>query len=236
MNLALSALTLLVLLTPGYFATQSYLGQIGRTGTSDAAASDGIPVAWLKALIVAPLIHAFAVWTVSFLPVPQPDLNSALALLAGADFKANESLYLAVSQNGYWILLYFSMLNVASAIGGRLLHGFVRAKQLDVRYPLLRFPNDWHYTLSGELQVIPPSAVLVDVTIEFGDETYIYSGVLTKWTVGDNGKLDRLHLGAVVRRKLDETELREISAEDFVVWCEDIKTLNIHYVQISTVS
>jgi hypothetical protein len=234
LNLALSALALLILLSPGYVGAQSYLGQIGRFGSADAAATDGVPRAWLRALVVAPFVHAIALLTIHFLPTPQPDLDFVFALLAGTDFSEQPDPYLPFTNHPGSVLAYFTLLNILSAIGGQGLHRFVRKQKWDRKYEILRFPNDWHYLLTGELQPRVPSAVLVDVTLEFDEVTYIYTGALAKWRIGDGGKLERLHLRGVARRTIDSDEFEEIGGDDFIAWCDEIKTLNIHYIHIQT--
>ncbi len=233
MNFALSALVLFVLLSPGYFASRAYFGRLGRESTSDPAVEDGIPITWLRAFILAPFLHCVGIFVLWILDAPLPDFEFILQTLAGEPPADAKRGYASISNHPYAILAYFSLLNVSSTLLGQSLNRFVRSRKLDIKYLAFRFDNDWHYAFTGELLSTPPSLVIVDATIPFDGDAYIYTGALLNWKLGEAGKLERLHLGQVIRRKLDSNEIEEIPGDDFIVWCENINTLNLRYVTVT---
>jgi hypothetical protein len=208
----------------------------GASHHSDAAADDGVHRAWLRALIVAPFIHGLTLSALAATSCAEPDLDFLMALLAGSDFEGVREPFAPLTRHAKEVLAYFSFVNVIAAGAGRLLHKQVRTRRLDQKFELLRFPNDWHYTLSGDLLLNRPSAVLVDITIEFDSATYIYTGILTKWKINSSGKLERLHLKGAARRELDSANYEAFGGDEFIAWCDEIKTLNVRYIVVQQTS
>lgn len=250
MNFALPALTLLLLLLPGFLAVQSFLGKIGRK-SSDPVGQAGLTWAWLAALLVAPLIHLTLSRALADLGLaPPPDLHAVFVLLSGqfADRGEFERTLAAVVGSPWRIPLYFLFASLVGVLLGRLAQALVRGLELDRRFGLLHFGSDWHYLLNGEIRrdLPRPDAVVVAATVEHAGQAYLYVGYLRDYAVDRDGQLERLHMNTVVRRPLAEDRppgqaqqmpdrtgrFYPITGDELVIIFRDVRTLNVRYLYI----
>jgi len=127
----------------------------------------------------------------------------------------------------------------------------VKRLELDTKIPFLRFNNEWHYLLSGDIlkckDIVGEEGNLkdfdltsIDAMVELGEETLIYSGILVNYELSRDGGLDRIYLENVFRRKLKDDKIKseEREFEDiyyqmpgvfFVIPYSKIVNLNVDY-------
>jgi hypothetical protein len=121
-------------------------------------------------------------------------------------------------------LLYTILLCCISSLLGIGLRKYVQKKKLGIKYPILRFYNDWHYILRGIILDFPGHQgeaknvdnVWVDVITINKDDAYIYSGFLKEYVLTKDDGLDRIYLTNVQRRKLkhDDGQEEEVDSSD----------------------
>lgn len=225
MNLALPALVITLLLLPGVLLSYTYRrGVFGKSPLSLGPFQNEIG----RGIVWAVAVHAVGALVVGGLPGTDLDSSAFLALLSGWPGDASVGLaddFAAVHQNLLPIALYVLVTTAAAAGVGLLLHGAVRRLQLDLRYRMFRFDNDWYYLLSGEARVFrageeAPSRdeirqemerkfgfAMVSALVEHGGSLVLYWGVLVDYHFAD-GDLDRLVIANAQRRSLDVAAAR----------------------------
>lgn len=76
---------------------------------------------------------------------------------------------------------------------------------LDLRFPLLKFSNEWYYFLSGRRfeyeEGREVAFVMVDALVGEGEYQVLYSGILHDYFLGRDGSLDMISI-AVPRKTL----------------------------------
>lgn len=112
--------------------------------------------------------------------------------------------------NIFLFFLYTILLCLIAVLLGVWFRKLVKRNKLDIKYPILRFYNDWHYILRGLILDFPGHQgeaenvdnVWVDVVTISKDDAYIYSGFLKEYVLTKDDGLDRIYLTNVQRRKL----------------------------------
>lgn len=230
MELAASALLLLVLLLPGIIFETTYSTGFWRwnSPTNPQTITERIPFA----IVAACLFHAvwlqIAGWfgyTINF--------DALTMLLLGsyghddAHFDETINSLTAFPARIFW---YFSSLYLSAATLGLLLHRGVRYFQLDKKTRILRFKNEWFYLLSGEydelvnenhLQILwqeiksffarqkPIVAeagnvqVWLTTIVNHGGKDYLYRGIVYDFYFDKTGALDKVILIFAHRRLLE---------------------------------
>lgn len=243
MNLALPAVFLLVLLLPGLILISGFQGKIiGRFISSRVVDLRPMSVDWLLSFVASPILLYLWVELAESVTSFQVDARASFALLSG---EGDEAAIAAIADSWEAVSLFFVSLYIVSAAAGVGLHELVRWKRLDVKFPFLRFNNEWHYLLSGELHGSDPKpdGALVTAAIDSEGKTYLYSGILDSFSYGPDGDLSKVTLRGAVRRAIatdrkDGEQQKPLGTDDryyaieghrLVLWCGDVKTLNIRY-------
>ncbi|GAB3327759.1 hypothetical protein GCM10027511_37960 [Hymenobacter humi] len=112
------------------------------------------------------------------------------------------------------ILAYYLGLLTAGALAGWGVRSLVRWLKLDRRYSWLRYDNQWHYLLTGEILETPdlqptiglPDAslidfVFVDVLMKLEKSNMLYSGILVDYELAADGGLRTIYIREA-RRKI----------------------------------
>ena len=137
----------------------------------------------------------------------------------------------SISQHPLKVFFYFIGLYLFSYGTGFLLHQVVRGLGLDWKYRTLRFDNDWHYLMKGEVLSFSdrdysgpaggqrPRAdhndrvgTIVAVVVDFKEQSTLYLGVLVDYFFDSGGNLERILLEGVKRRNLCQDKTGEEDA------------------------
>lgn len=265
MNLVFQALVLLVLLLPGLIFRWAYmqggwrypLGQLGPV--AEQIPRSLVHAAWLNAVwaaLVRGLTHLAPQWT---RPV---DFQAAVYWITnnfGNDQVEFPRAVRSLTASPLHVLAYFLGLFALAWVAGRAANGLVRGLRLDRRYQWLRFDNEWHYILRGEVldfsdykRSAGPSrmpfkdrqATIVVAIVETKSASFLYAGTLIDYFFDSAGELDRLLLAGALRRPIsqddpssgDERTYEQagrwypIKGDYLILHARDIKTLNVDYV------
>lgn len=245
MNIALPTFLLLLLLLPGILLSYSYrrgFFQPNRVTLGPLRNEFSVGIVW--ALVLHPL---FLYVTVS-LNLWTPDAEVLFAALSGALSRVNPEDITQV----YSLFVYAGLTSLGAFLVGGFAHLVVRWSKLDIRFELLRFNNEWFYLFSGEARlfdVTGPDAlqtiwtrsqrsvesVRCSAIVSVGDETYLYDGILSDYHFNANGALDSIVLQSAQRILLDgldaEDDFIPIAGDYLLIRYEDIKTLNVNYLE-----
>lgn len=254
MNVALPAIIAFFIFLPG-FILRNQLKKAERTSL------DFSPFGQVVAEAVICSLCAHTLWLLLTYFAFQQTLEPVvlMKLLSGAPL-IQESAAQSFAENFTLIISYFITLLAASFVLPKFSRQAIAKYRLD-RYDsklawLLRLHDaPWYYLLTGAdfPKADVPSMIKVSAIVEVAKEAVLYVGVLDEYFLGTDGQLDRLVLQNVVRRAIskdknttkpdsilteysDENRFYSIDGDYFVLRNSDIKTLNIEYVYLSTVS
>lgn len=142
------------------------------------------------------------------------DVLGTLLLGAKEDKTVAEAFSLLHEQLGP-ILLYYSGLLAFGALLGWATRGLVRWRKWDRRYEWLRYDNQWHYLLTGEILETPEARavaeledasridfVFVDVLMKLEKSNMLYSGILAGYELASDGGLRTIYLRGTRRKQL----------------------------------
>jgi hypothetical protein len=142
------------------------------------------------------------------------DVLGTLLLGAKEDKTVREAFSMLHEQLGS-ILLYYSGLLALGALSGWGTRVLVRWRKWDRRYEWLRYDNQWHYLLTGEVLETPESRavielqdasridfVFVDVLMKLEKSNMLYSGVLAGYELASDGGLRTIYLRGTRRKQL----------------------------------
>lgn len=116
-------------------------------------------------------------------------------------------------------------------------HKIVRIVGLDVRFPVMRFNNSWHYTFKGDLiKHLTPSGekgkvqfTEIDCLTYDGKNSTLYSGLLSDYTLNSKGDLESLTLKTPSRYKKSVQAFISIPGDCLVIPEKGITNINIRY-------
>jgi hypothetical protein len=230
MNFLFPAIVIFALVLPGVISRQAYqrgglwkyplakLGPIGEQVPSSFVYAAAINAAWVVIVDglhrVSPRLvpsinrRAFVNWVTNNFGKDQIDFDFAVRSLTGRPLS---------------VILYFLCLYVFAWFIGLAFHWIVRGNQLDWKFQRLRFDNDWHYLLKGEVLAFhdreyggldrrsgrgsgPPerAGTVITAIVDLKEASYLYLGILIDYFFDVDGNLDRLLLEGVKRRPLKD--------------------------------
>jgi hypothetical protein len=229
MNFLFPAIVIFALVLPGVIARQAYrrglwnyplakLGPIGEQVPSSFIYAAAIDAAWFVIVDglhsvwprLVPLINrrAFVNWVTNNFGKDQVDFDGAVRSVTGRPVS---------------LILFFLALYLFAWFVGLGFHWLVRWNHLDWKIRGLRFDNDWHYILKGEVLGFrdleygglnrqsgsassPPrrAGTVITAIVDVKEASYLYLGILIDYFFDANGNLDRLLLEGVRRRRLDK--------------------------------
>ena len=90
--------------------------------------------------------------------------------------------------------------------------------------------GSWH----ARLRYPPddPAGIVLSVTVDLGQETYLYFGLLRDYEVRPDGRLARVELEGAKRRPVEGGEAYDIPGEVLLIDCADVRTMDIDYLYI----
>jgi len=133
---------------------------------------------------------------------------------------------------------YLSLLYTISIILGWLVYISIRNLKLDRYFEPLRFLNHWHYYFTGEIKDFKEftlqngrcSVVAVDVLVKSEKEgNNLYSGLLSSYSLDNNGNLESIALTQAQIFKYDKKEFKDIHSHVFIIPNSTIQNLNLRY-------
>ncbi len=151
MNIALSALFLVVLLLPGYLFRRSFYLYRG----SESLDATTFPSQILFSLPLAVILHCFAIILVERFSCYHIDIPLAFRVAAAADELSGPEVSDAL-RHPLLVTLYFGIVISVGYILGLIARIFVKRKKLDIRFEILRYRNSWFYLFTGEEVFIDP--------------------------------------------------------------------------------
>ncbi|HEY4323114.1 MAG TPA: hypothetical protein VGN20_03990 [Mucilaginibacter sp.] len=142
-----------------------------------------------------------------------------------------------------YILGYLVCLIITAATLGGICHRIVRIFKVDLKWPVFRFNNHWHYYFRGEvlntkefkaLKTGKWHTTIVDVVINDGTEgNKMIKGYLTQYTISHKtGDLESLYLTDTMRYSKSQKQYVRVPGDCFVVLYEHVIDMNLLYNQI----
>lgn len=162
----------------------------------------------------------------------------------GNDSNKIHQIFENIHTNIFNILVYIISITVIAVILGNVLRWIVRGFGLDIFFRVLRFPNRWHYLFTGEYLDIERGwkyhnkidFILVDVLVEVGENSIIYSGILEDYYLSKtNVGLDRIIVKYPSKKEFSHDgkyEYREIPGNYLSIPYEKILNINIQYYEM----
>lgn len=249
MNIALPAILLFLLLSPGFVAHRVYKPR-------EVRAADLTPFSTtiLFATAWAALVNAVIVVGATYFCHYQFQLGEMLHFFVGGSSNSTEvalsPIYRRLDEHPLEPLYFFISTNLLSLFVALIYRWAVSRFRLDQPtthrlYKLFRSPAPWYYLLSGEDTTdIIPEAIVVSVVVSFKDAPYIFTGMLVDYELTEKGELDRLIICNASRRKLADDRVSSssksplnhtqdfypIEGDRFVLRASDFSTLNIKFL------
>ncbi len=246
MNLALSAIILIILLLPGVVAIRAYY-----TSFTDKASGIAVPFSDLlfKGILISIFLHAIAI-SVIHLCNSTFSFNLLFEILAGKDIYASDS-YLS----GYFIeFIWYNIL--ISLIAWFMAKGFkswVRRRNFDINFFSLKNTNYWFYVFSGrylDTKGVQGTEAETDLIVldVLTNSNIIYSGILLDFNYSPlKDELQNIILGAACKRSFEKEGKDEhsehstgipalIPGDVFIIPMSKVVNININYISISELS
>lgn len=208
MNLAFGTILVFLILLPGvlfrlFYYSAPFSKRFFKSNLLDDVAWSVIPGILIQFLGVSVILH--------FTPY-KIDFGSLAILLVG---KSEEAAHYIRAMGGIenhlgQIILYNFSLWIFSSLAGEGCKRVVRWLDLDKKYQLFRFDNEWYYILSGEILEFPGIVgelsdvdfVFIDVLVKDSSQSIIYTGLLQEYFLNKDGGLESICISNVKRRKL----------------------------------
>ena len=247
-NLALSTLVIVALAFPGYVLRSSYYAAtftrqvLPRNWTDDM----------VRAILYSVPLHVVGVSVFEYLQHSgwiQSTLNflTAFRLVTGEYGDSFHALVKSLYVNKHYLLFYYVAVLASAFMLGHLFRLAVWLWELDVNVPwLLKFKNDWLYTLMGRGIPAPYKGAriytyidaLTHIPAEVAGNTTMYRGVVYGFTTEESGALRDILLTEASRGKF----LQEAGEDPKFYWkpitpgelmilkYSEIRNLNITYL------
>jgi hypothetical protein len=203
MNLVLGSLLLFVLISPGLLFRFSYLQGTYAKLTFKVSAIEEI----FWAVLFSFFLQLSAVLLIEYFSRYDVRVDIVIQMVTGnqnTDFSV-------VHQSIAGFMLYTLTLLLCSVVLGVTTRQIIRKSKLDLKFPFLRFGNEWHYLLTGEILYLQKgiekssiTMIQLDVVVNSSEGNIIYTGTLTDFYLSKDNGLDRVYLGNVYRRKLKD--------------------------------
>ncbi|HYG20806.1 MAG TPA: hypothetical protein VD816_17835 [Ohtaekwangia sp.] len=205
MNLILGSIILFILISPGLIFRYAYLQGTYAKQTFKISAVDEI----FWAIIPAFIFQLSGILITNHFTSLEVRLDQVYHVITSAHADIDFDV-IVKSLPGF--LLYILILIVIAASLGFTARYFVRKFQLDLRYPFLKVNNEWYYLFSGEIldfldtpgESKQVEMIQVDVIVNTGEGTMVYSGTLENYFLSKDNGLDRIYLSNVYRRKMKD--------------------------------
>jgi hypothetical protein len=234
MNLAVSSILILLILSPAIIARRIYFAR----GLSKSSSLRNTIQEVFASVFTAFILHTLGCWMASLLGKGLDIAVVAKLLFAPQELKD----YAPISTHANLIALYFILLSIGAALIAWLLRQMVRQWWLDRRWDFLRYDNTWKYLFSGEVFDItkynPDTAfrstdlelLVLDVLTKSGEKGYLYRGVFVDYSLNDANTVEFIVLGNPDRQVIGvPDEPKQIESDFFLIPFSEVQNINFRY-------
>ncbi|MEM9888710.1 MAG: hypothetical protein AAF849_22635 [Bacteroidota bacterium] len=210
MDIALSALVILLLLSPGAAFRISYIESDSLQYTVDTSITGEL----LFIVVVSFIFNAIGISIANV--VAPSDLKIVVASISNMLSDNTEALaFESISSDEIhldWspVVLFTTFtffLLIFASISGKGFRKVVIKYNWDYRFQFLRISNQWWYFLTGRefglKQETDFDYIQIDALVSCSEGDYIYSGELSKFFFNRRKELNRIYLKGVFRRELN---------------------------------
>ena len=209
----------------------------------------------LWAIVVSALIHGSLVWILYKTDFPNPDFEAFLLIIGGygeSDGSNLEAIRNVAANFGY-VTGYIAATYVVAWILGFVARRIIDSGEWDIYFPLLRISDPWRYLFLGADQEVIPDLTIISATVQLGEKTFLYVGVLDHYQYFKDGRLNYLRLIGAQRRLIEDDKetdednvegipsayssdrFYELDGEYFILFCSEVQTLNIDYIYAQSI-
>lgn len=225
MNFLFTTVLVLLLVAPGLSFFRLYYAGRFSIRYSNLTITDQI----FRSIVPGLTLQAVLFWFInSWHPagyVVHLDLLGTLLLGAKEDKTVREAFIMLETNLGITLLYYTGVLALSGAAGWATRKA-VRRFKWDRRYRWLRYDNEWHYLLTGEIletsDILPIirlydakriDFVVVDALVKLENSDTLYSGFLAGYELAADGGLRTIYIHSAQRKQLS-TPTPEVPASD----------------------
>ena len=234
MNLAVSSLLILLILSPAIVARRIYFAR----GLSKFSSLRNTLQEIFASVFTAFLLHVLGCSIADLFGKGLDVPVIGKLLFAPQELKD----YSSISDHQGLIAGYFIALTVGAALGAWGLRLAMRRLWLDRRWDFLRYDNTWKYLFSGEVFDIAkynPDTVfrsndleflVLDVLTKSGEKGYLYRGVFVDYGLSDAHTLDFLVLSHPDRQVVGVPDVpKQIESDYFLIPFSEVQNINFRY-------
>lgn len=241
MNIALSAIIIFILLSPGVAFRIAYLKSDSLQFTLDTS------ILGEFLFIIVPTLFFNAIYFI---------IIEVSASLLNFDFRLDQLYYIMsgasddiefdlLERNIIYFVLYVLLSTLFAGVMGRVSQLFVIKKNLDESFPSLRVANHWDYLFTGRIKghqfanlvKMKDSFVKIDALVSTENEDILYSGILDKFFLSKEQGLEKIYLIEVYRKKFSPEEPSALIVDEnyhmigdyLVIPYSSIKNINVTY-------
>jgi hypothetical protein len=214
MNFLFATVLVLLLVSPGLAFFRAYYSDVFSIRYSRLTITDQL----FRSVVPGITVQMVAFWAIQHFSnyYVRIDLIGFLLLGAKEDNTLRASFNNLAVHLAPIIAYHVGLVSLGALLGWqcRLL---VRRTKADRKFRWLRFDNAWHYLLTGEIlemadqktnssvqlkEATHISYVLMDILIKLEQGNTLYSGIMERYELGEDGKLDTLYLAGAHRKQL----------------------------------
>ncbi len=231
MNFAFAAVVLFLLFAPGVIFRRAYLSyplsrRYAASSASDEVAYAAVPAVVLQFLMVEAIQHCSPY---------RVDFASLGVLLVGAHGEdAQAEVFRRLSDQLVPIAGFNFGLWCAAAVSGYCARLLVFVLELDTRWQVFRFNNDWYYLLTGRQWGFREGrdfdVIWVDALVKSSPAPVLYSGILDHYFLSRDGGMDSVCLSHA-RRWVEPHPRRPvpIPGQSVVLKYSELLNLNVSF-------
>lgn len=239
MNLALTTLSVLIFALPGIILRKSYYSEDFSTNYRKTNLTEDIFWAVIPSLFIHSLFRLILISFSSF----DFNFNVIGYLLAGLnDTSAVRIVFENLKTYHFEIAFYFSLIILFCYWTGNKIREIIISKSWDIKYPRLRFQNEWYYFISGRYTDIAYGKgsyeklefVIADVLVYTGNKNILYKGFANSYFLNKKGSLDSIVLAFPSKKEYDivsKNEFVEIPSDFLIIDYKHIININFSYFE-----
>lgn len=146
----------------------------------------------------------------------------------------------AITARQLLTMLFYAIYSVAlAALLGFFFYKTIRQLGLDLKFPVFRFFNQWHYYFRGEIlrttefKMSNRGNVLsteVDLMLKTDDgKSNLFSGLLTQYTLNTKNELEAIYLTGASRYSQSQNMMKHIPGDIFIIPFCTVQNMNVRY-------